>query len=112
MRKVLVFANYNETLNLIEDALATNEIAYLRLGGTAQDKAKTIEKFRQSGRVLLINSREQCAGMNLEFATDLVYFHKILNKHLEAQVAGRGQRIGRKYNLRIHYLSYKNEVAL
>ncbi len=111
-RKVLVFAGFNETLNMVEAALVEHDICFLRLKGTAQEKGNTISKFRVFGEVLLINSSEQCAGINIEFATDLVYFHKILDSNVEAQVAGRAQRIGRKYNLRVHYLAYDNEVAM
>ena len=42
--------------------------------------------------------------------TDLVFMHKILDKSIEAQVAGRGQRVGRRYELKIHYLLYDDEV--
>jgi hypothetical protein len=109
-RKLLVFANYSETLNLIEDFLTEYGVGYSLLNGTPQEKANAISDFRHSDKViLLINSQQQCAGMNLEFATDIVYFHKIMDANIEAQVAGRAQRIGRTCNLMIHYLTYKNE---
>lgn len=109
-RKLLVFANYSETLNLIENFLTEYGIEFLRLHGTAQEKADIISKFREStATILLINSQQQCAGMNLEFATDIVYFHKIIDQNIESQVAGRAQRIGRTCNLMIHYLAYTNE---
>ena len=108
-RKVLVFANYNETLNMIEDFLNENKILFIRLGGTYKERADTIVKFKNHGQVLLINSQQSCAGINIEFATDLCYFHKIIDPNIEAQVAGRAQRIGRTCNLKIHYLVYNNE---
>jgi SNF2 family DNA or RNA helicase len=108
-RKVVVFANFNETLNLIEEFLIEHGVTFLRLGGTFQEKANTVKKFMTFGQVLLINSSQHCAGLNIQFMTDLVFFHKIMDKNIEAQVAGRGQRIGRTCNLRIHYICYKNE---
>lgn len=59
--------------------------------------------------VLLVNSNENCAGMNIQFCTDIVFMHKIHNEHIEAQVSGRAQRVGRKFNLNIYFLLYKNE---
>lgn len=110
-RKVLVFANYNETLKLVEDFLGENSIEFLRLGGTYHEKAKTIEMFKHRGQVLIVNSQETCAGVNAQFATDLVFMHKIMDTAVEGQVAGRLQRIGRTCNARFHYLCYKNEAG-
>lgn len=112
-RKVLVFANFNETLNLVENFLVEQGITFLRLGGTYQEKAATVKKFHTYGQVLLINSQQHCAGLNLQHcSTDLVFFHKITDCAIEAQVSGRGQRVGRLYNMKIHYLCYSNEGRL
>jgi SNF2 family DNA or RNA helicase len=111
-RKVVVFANFTETLNLVQNFLVEHNILFLRLSGTYAEKASTVAKFVNYGSVLLINSQQHCAGLNIQFMTDLVYFHKITDPNIESQVAGRGQRIGRTSNLRIHYLAYKNEEKL
>ncbi len=110
VRKVLVFANYSETLKNVEDFLCEQNILFLRLGGTFREMANTVKQF-QTGEctVLLINSQHNCAGLNMQFATDLVFMHKIVDINIESQVAGRIQRIGRDCNARIHYLCYKNE---
>lgn len=111
-RKVLVFANYNETLNMVENFLVEESILFLRLGGTYQAMADTVKQFVTYGTVMLINSEQTCAGLNMQFATDLVFMHKIMNGAIESQVAGRIQRIGRTCNARIHYLCYKNEKTM
>ena len=109
-KKVLVFANYNETLSLIEEFLAGKDITYLRLGGTFQEMGRTVDKFKNSDiPVLLINSQHNCAGLNLQFANDLVMFHHIRDANILSQVTGRVQRIGRIYNSNIHFLLYNNE---
>ncbi len=110
-RKVLVFANFEETLINIERCLETEQVQYLRLHGTPKQIMQQVEKFRDTEdiKVLLINSKSMCAGLNIQFATDLVFFHKIIDPSTESQVAGRGQRIGRTCDLKIHYLLYKNE---
>jgi len=109
-RKILVFANYDETLNNIKEFLTEQGVPFLYLAGRYQEMAATIEKFHTTGTVLLINSTHHCAGLNLQFATDLVFFHKLTDPNIEGQVAGRGQRIGRICNLHIHSLLYKNEA--
>jgi uncharacterized DUF497 family protein len=70
---------------------------------------ETVRKFKTYGSVLLINSQQHCAGLNLQMATDVAFTHKIIDENVESQVAGRAQRIGRTCNLNIHYLFYQNE---
>jgi len=108
-RKVLVFASFNETLEIVENLLKTMDISFSSLKGTHGEISTTVQKFQESGNVLLINSRTHCAGLNLQFATDIVYMHKITDANIEAQVAGRGQRIGRQCNLNIWYILFGNE---
>ncbi len=149
-RKVLVFANYNESLDVAEKYLKEKGVSFLVLSGTSAKKAETIERFRlgsyarvgendncqginggqdgngqvgndqvgnnvnkgdndQSIQVLFINSQQNCAGLNLQFATDLVFLHRIYDEAIEAQVIGRIHRAGRVFNSSVHYLSYNNE---
>jgi hypothetical protein len=112
VRKVLVFANYDESLQNIENILSEHKIEFLRLTGTYSQMHSIVEEFRKRVTVLLVNSSQICAGLNLQFATDLVFFHKLLNEHVEQQVVGRAQRIGRTCNLSIHYLLYNNERVM
>lgn len=108
--KVLIFANFEETLNNIEKRL-NGEIKYHRLGGTANQihNAAILYNTTDKLNVLLVNSIKYCASLNLQSTTDVVFIHKILNKHIESQTIGRAQRIGRKYELRVHYILYDNE---
>ena len=111
-RKVLVFANYNETLDNIREALVENNIPFLQLGGTYLEKAATVKRFREYGTVLMINSQSSCAGLDIQFATDIVVTHRLNDNNIQGQILGRGQRLGRTENLRIHYLLYNNERAV
>lgn len=112
-KKVIVFANYDETLAKVTSALRDNGIAYIRLCGTAREKAKQLAEFQriEGSCVMVINSNVDCAGMNIQFATDVVYMHEIIDKNIEGQVLGRAHRIGRTCNLNVHYLLYDNESA-
>lgn len=113
MRKIVVFASYDETLRNIEKFLCEQKITFARLEGTPEMKADTVIKFRDTDlQVLLINAQHQCAGLNLQFCTDLVYFHAILNPNVLGQIAGRLQRIGRTSNARFHFLCYPNERSI
>lgn len=110
-KRFLILSNYTEILhNLLAD-FDKNKIPALQLQGTSKQKDNIINEFRSHGKVLLINSEKDCAGLNLQFATDLIFCHKIFDHNVESQVAGRIQRMGCKYQVRIHYVLYKNEVG-
>lgn len=109
--KVLIFANYEETLDKINIILIENEIKYWKLGGTHSSINNIVDEFtKYEGKcALIINSIRHCAGLNLQMCTDLVFAHKIFDANIETQVVGRGQRLGRLSTLRIHYMFYENE---
>lgn len=109
-RSFIVFASYDETLESITKRLQEENISYRRLEGTAAQISRRVDDFNNmSFQVLLLRSAKDCAGLNLQSATDLVFVHKILDRNVEGQALGRVQRYGRKYSANIHYLLYKNE---
>lgn len=111
-RKILVFTSYEESISNITKALNLRNIAYWRLAGTAANINDISRKFNShcGDAVLIINSSKHCAGLNLQTADWLIYFHKVLDNNVETQIAGRGQRIGRKSTLKIGYLLHQNEL--
>lgn len=111
-RKILIFTSYEESIDIITTALNLRNIAFWRLSGTASNINAISRKFNshQGDAVLIINSSKHCAGLNLQSADWLIYFHKVKDLNIETQIAGRGQRIGRKSTLKIGYLLFNNEV--
>jgi len=109
--KVLIFANYNETISNIKECLDEKKIDYWHLGGTHNEITNTVNMFTECEKtcVLIINSTKHCAGLNLQTATDLIFAHKIIDSNIETQVIGRGQRLGRTSGLKVHFIMYQNE---
>jgi uncharacterized DUF497 family protein len=91
--------------------LVEEKIDYWQLHGTHSEIAATVDKFTKCAErcVLIVNSTKHCAGLNLQTATDLIFAHKIVDPNIETQVIGRGQRIGRTSQLRVHFMFYQNE---
>lgn len=110
-RKLLVFANYDETLKKVMKESKNRDIMHWKLEGTINQINKTINLFNESKEscILFINSINHCSGLNLQKATDLVYIHHIINKAIETQVIGRGQRINRNSPLNVWYILYESE---
>lgn len=109
--KVLIFANYDETIKNIKTSLYDEKISYWHLGGTHREITSTVSLFTECKKtcVLIVNSTKHCAGLNLQTATDLIFVHKIIDPNVETQVIGRGQRLGRTSRLRVHFMMYQNE---
>jgi len=110
--KVVIFASFDETLSMIQDCLQTHNIDYVRMRGTHNEMYNAVEAFRNNIDVLLINSQQQCAGVNLEFCNHMILFHHITDKNVIGQVVARGQRMLRTENLQLHFLRYMNEENL
>jgi SNF2 family DNA or RNA helicase len=109
--KVLIFANYDETIKKIRTTLMDEKVNFWQLGGSHKEIAATVEQFTIFNKtcVLIINSMKHCSGLNLQTATDLIFAHKILDPNIETQVIGRGQRLGRTTTLKVHFMMYNNE---
>ena len=109
--RVLVFANFEDTLDKTQDRLRKEHIPFERLGGHQTQLNQVIDNF-QTGKnnVLLINGTQHCAGLNLQMATDLVFMHQVRDEGLQSQIAGRFQRIGRTCDSGMHWLLYNNEL--
>jgi superfamily II DNA/RNA helicase len=70
-------------------------------GGSADEVAKAIKKYKtENVQVLLLNSKMEGAGMNLENTTHLLFMHATAPTLVE-QVVGRAQRYGRTGRLHI-----------
>lgn len=109
--KVLIFANFDETIKKIKTVLTEEKINFWQLGGSHIEIKATVEHFTKCDEtcVLIINSIKHCSGINLQSATDLIFAHKIIDPNVETQVIGRGQRIGRQTTLNVHFMFYQNE---
>lgn len=111
-RRVLVYARTNESMLKITAALTASSVPFEMLRGTRAAKGKTCEKFRNSTsplHVMLVATPENCGGLHMPYVTDIVLFHRMQNEAAETQVIGRGQRMGREYNLSVCYLLYEHE---
>lgn len=117
-KKVLVYANYCETLDRLEEVLIRKGVSFMKLHGTSKQIADSVDRFNkpssnpESISVLLINGPQYCAGLNLQAASDLIFTHKVIDANIESQVGGRAARYGRTSNLKVHYTLYENEFDM
>jgi hypothetical protein len=111
VRKVLIFANFEESLSSVVKELDKSKVKYWRLSGHVRELHAAATSFTECETTcaLVINSANNCSGLNLQTATDLIFVHNILDSNIESQVIGRGHRMGRTSSLNVWYLQYANE---
>jgi superfamily II DNA or RNA helicase len=103
--KALVFANYLEALNLIEDELDKRHITYLKMTGKTRNRAAIVDAFQESDeyQVLLMTLKTGGVGLNLTAADYVFIFDPWWNAAAETQAIDRVHRIGQKNSV----FSYK-----
>lgn len=108
--KWLLFNDNASALFEAKDILYEHGIKSVLLdGGSAAEIDKAIQKYKNGDiQVLLLNSKMEGAGMNLENTSHLLFMHAT-DAGLVEQVVGRAQRYGRVGRLQILGLFDKSE---
>lgn len=107
--RILIFSEYDNSFNEIEELLNQCNIKHARLKGNSINK--NVQEYKTKDlQVLMVNSNAYGSGLNLENTTDVVLFHKFDND-IEKQIIGRAQRPGRSSKLNVWYLLNENEIS-
>lgn len=110
--RTLVFAMYSESLHEIAACLARNGIPHRTMTGTRAQKDESVRLFaRGEVPVLVVATAADCAGLHMPYITRCVFYHRVIDRAVAAQVAARGQRLGREYNLEVIELVWQGEVG-
>ncbi|XP_073129793.1 uncharacterized protein [Henckelia pumila] len=126
--KILVFSSWNDVLDVLQHAFATNNISYVRMKGGrksqiainefkgqrshAKENNKKIdeETNTKSAQVLLLLIQHGANGLNLLEAQHVILAEPLLNPAAEAQAVGRVHRIGQKNKTQVHRFIVKDTV--
>jgi chromodomain-helicase-DNA-binding protein 4 len=97
--RVLLFSQFLENLDVIEDFLDGLEMRYQRLDGTigSIEKQKRIDEFNAPGSRLfafLLSTRAGGVGINLATADTVIILDPDFNPHQDIQALSRAHRIG------------------
>lgn len=100
--RILIFSEFDETFNVIRKDFIDNKINYIELTGIKTSKEKKLLKFKNGQvKVLFLNSKANCAGINLQHTTDIIFYHP-MSVYTSEQIIGRANRIGRTGSLTVH----------
>ncbi|WP_297924501.1 DEAD/DEAH box helicase, partial [uncultured Agitococcus sp.] len=94
-RKILIFSQFTTMLQLIEDNLNSQKIAFVKLTGQTKKREDVINAF-QSGQVpvFLISLKAGGVGLNLTAADTVIHYDPWWNPAAEDQASDRAWRIG------------------
>jgi hypothetical protein len=110
--RFLVFAGHSSIIDRIKTTLDQNNIACQQYKRAISPSKKQLRDFKIGKfQVLLMDSEEMCSGLELQFVSDIIFFHRIRDDSITIQFTGRAQRVGRSYNLVVHSLYNQNECT-
>lgn len=94
-RRILLFSQFVEMLNLISTELDALKIPYLKLTGSSRNRDQLVERFQQGEAPLfLISLKAGGVGLNLTAADTVIHYDPWWNPAVENQATDRAHRIG------------------
>jgi hypothetical protein len=110
--KILIYSQFRGVSNFIKSIIVNFNFGYVQLdGGNIKDLDAILNDFKnnQKIKILLIDDTSFGVGLNIEYATDIIFFNNI-EPNIKEQLIGRAQRLGRTCVLNIWELLYSNEI--
>ena len=108
--KFLVFSRYDNPFLQLTTEIEGLNISVKQVKGNKDVIAATLKSFEAGKtKVLLLNSIEAGAGMNITAASDVILLHAMTHEE-EKQILGRAYRMGRKEPLSVVRLLHPDEL--
>ena len=94
-RRILLFSQFTSMLSLIETELAKQNLTWVKLTGSSQNRDALVERFT-SGEIplFLISLKAGGVGLNLPQADTVIHYDPWWNPAVENQATDRAHRIG------------------
>jgi SNF2 family DNA or RNA helicase len=104
--KVLIFSQFTTLLDLLEVAIEPTGRRFQRYDGSmsGKDRAAAVERFRRDplSRLMLVSLKAGNAGLNLNFASQVIILDPFWNPYIEDQAIDRAHRIGQRFDVIVH----------
>jgi SNF2 family DNA or RNA helicase len=110
--RFLIFNRYDNPFLEIEGELLQRNIRVATVKGNKDHVSSILKQFEKGEiQVLLMNSTQAGAGMDLKSATHIVLMHA-MRKEEEKQIVGRAIRLGRTEPLKLVRLLHESEQSI
>ena len=114
--KVIIFSSFTKALHLIQHALRSGKapFSWVQIDGSVdeQNREDFLEKFKHDPKckVVLINYKCGCEGLNLTEATHIIFVEPWWTPAVEKQAIARAHRIGQTQEVHIWSLYNKDSI--
>lgn len=109
--RFLVFSRYDNPFYTIATDLESLKISVKQVRGNKDVISSTLKSFQKGDtKVLLLNSIQAGAGLNITAATHVILLHAMTHEE-EKQILGRAYRLGRTEPLEVIRLLHPDEMA-
>jgi SWI/SNF-related matrix-associated actin-dependent regulator 1 of chromatin subfamily A len=115
-RRILIFSQFTQILDILEVVLEQKSIKYLVLtGSTPVDlRQSLVDEFNENSDigVFLLSTRAGGMGINLTAASVVILFDQDFNPHNDKQAADRAYRIGQTRDVDVVKLITKGTIEV
>jgi SNF2 family DNA or RNA helicase len=111
-QKVLVFSQFVQMLEIIEDEIRARGWHTFKLTGQTEERGALVKEFQEyeGSSTFLISLKAGGFGLNLTAASYVVLFDPWWNPAVEAQAIDRTHRIGQKQTVFAYRLLIKDSI--
>ena len=110
-RRILLFSQFTQMLDLIQDELRARGINWLRLDGSTRDRDTPVQRFQAGDCPLfLVSLKAGGVGLNLTAADTVIHFDPWWNPAVERQATDRAHRIGQDKPVFVYKLICRGTV--
>ncbi|KZT11032.1 uncharacterized protein LAESUDRAFT_361822 [Laetiporus sulphureus 93-53] len=113
-RRVLIFSQFTQILDILQKVLQQKSIKYLLLTGSTpvDNRQSLVDDFHtdESITVFLLSTKAGGMGINLTAASVVIMFDQDFNPHNDKQAQDRAYRIGQKQDVDVVKLITKGSI--
>ncbi len=109
-KKVLVFSQFAQMLDILQDQLQEHGHLCSKLIGSTRDREQQVQNFRETNNVFLISLKAGGYGLNLTEASIVVHFDPWWNPAVENQATDRAYRMGQSEPVTVIKLITENSI--
>jgi len=113
-KKTLVFSQFTQYIDVLENAFLMHNISYIRLDGStaAEDRQKLVHQFNgpDGPQVFVLSTKAGGTGLNLVSADACILMDLDFNPQNNRQAEDRIHRLGQTREVTIYYLICKDTI--
>lgn len=111
-QKIVIFTQYLDMMDIIEQYLTQEEIAFAEIRGSTRDRRTPVQRFQEdpSCEVFVASLQAAGVGIDLTAASVVIHYDRWWNPARENQATDRVHRMGQSHGVQVFKLVTKRTV--